>query len=52
MADTLLLLDEHIRHRLKLNFSSFLIDSFWCGASPPPRAAPQIHLLNFELATS
>ena len=31
MSDTLLLLDMHIRGQLKLNFSSFLIDSFWYG---------------------
>ena len=31
MSDTLLLLDRHIRLGLGLNFSSFLIDSFWYG---------------------
>ena len=31
MADTLLLLDKRIREDLGLNFSSFLIDSFWYG---------------------
>ncbi len=35
MADTLLLLDKHIRRQLGLNFTSFLIDSFWYTMSSP-----------------